>query len=91
MEKGSYILELCRYVVLNPARAGMVTKPNEWKWSSYKATAYAVTVPQCLSIDWVPGQFADQKSTARQRYRKFLREGLKEKKVPWQRLTGQVF
>jgi hypothetical protein len=45
VEKENYLLELCRYVVLNPVRAGMVQKPNEWKWSSYEATAGVKTVP----------------------------------------------
>ena len=39
VEKENYLLELCRYVVLNPVRANMVDKPEEWKWSSYGATA----------------------------------------------------
>src|SRR5277367_747223 len=39
VEKGTHLLELCRYVVLNPVRAIMVKRPEEWKWSSYKATA----------------------------------------------------
>lgn len=39
VEKGRHLLELCRYVVLNPARAGAVKTPGAWKWSSYRATA----------------------------------------------------
>lgn len=91
VEKESHLLELCRYVVLNPVRAGMETKPGEWKWSSYKTTAYADKVPQYLTIDWVLGQFAEKKTTARQRYRKFVADGLKDKAGPWQKLKGQVF
>ncbi len=65
--------------------------PNEWRWSSYKSTAYAGKVPKYLTIEWVLVQFAEKKSTARQRYRKFVAEGLKDKAGPWQKLTGQVF
>lgn len=61
VEKESHLLELCRYVVLNPVRAGMVSRPDEWKWSSYKSTAYAGTVPDYLTIDWVLGQFSEKK------------------------------
>jgi len=39
IQKGSHLLEVCRYVVLNPVRAGTVEKPEDWKWSSYLATA----------------------------------------------------
>jgi putative transposase len=36
VEKEAYLLELCRYVVLNPVRAKMVTQPRAWQWSSYR-------------------------------------------------------
>ncbi len=39
VDRESYLLELARYVVLNPVRAGMVARPEEWPWSSYRATA----------------------------------------------------
>jgi putative transposase len=91
VEKDSHLLELCRYVVLNPVRAGMVSKPKEWKWSSYKSTAYAGKVPEYLTIDWVLGQFSEEKTTARQRYRKFVAEGMADKEQPWEKLVGQVF
>ena len=38
VERESYLLELCRYVVLNPVRARMVADPGDWPWSSYRAT-----------------------------------------------------
>ena len=66
VEKDSHLLELCRYVVLNPVRADMVSKPGEWKWSSYKSTAYAGKIPDYLTTDWVLGQFSEEKTTARQ-------------------------
>ncbi len=91
VEKESHLLELCRYVVLNPVRAGMVSKVDEWRWSSYKSTAYAGKVPEYLTIEWVLGQFAEQKNTARKRYREFVAEGLVDQARPWQKLTGQVF
>ncbi len=39
VEKGRYLLELCRYVVLNPVRAGIVQHPGAYRWSSYQSTA----------------------------------------------------
>jgi len=39
VEKDAYLLELSRYIVLNPVRARMVRSANEWPWSSYRATA----------------------------------------------------
>ena len=37
VEKEAYLLELCRYIVLNPVRAGMVRSAKDWPWSSYRA------------------------------------------------------
>lgn len=91
VEKDSHLLELCRYVALNPVRAGMVSKPAEWKWSSYKSTAYAGKHPDYLSTDWILGQFAIGRSAARQQYRKFVSEGLKREERPWEKIVGQVF
>jgi putative transposase len=37
VDADSYLLELSRYVVLNPVRAGMVKSARDWPWSSYRA------------------------------------------------------
>jgi hypothetical protein len=42
VEKETYLLELSRYMVLNPVRAGLVKTPEEWKWSSYQTFIGAV-------------------------------------------------
>ena len=39
LEKESHLLEVCRYVALNPVRAKAVERPEEWNWSSYGGTA----------------------------------------------------
>ncbi|WIV97163.1 REP-associated tyrosine transposase [Kinneretia aquatilis] len=37
VDRDSYLLEVCRYVELNPVRAQMVPQPGDWPWSSYRA------------------------------------------------------
>lgn len=37
VDRESYLLEVCRYVELNPVRARMVSTAAEWPWSSYRA------------------------------------------------------
>ena len=37
VDEDAYLLEVCRYVELNPVRAGMVAQPGDWAWSSYRA------------------------------------------------------
>ena len=58
VDKDSYLLELCRYIVLNLIRANMLAHPEQYAWSSYGATAGNHAVPSCLSIDWILSQFA---------------------------------
>ncbi len=43
------VLQLSRYIVLNPVRAGFVSHPEEWPWSSYNATIGLVKRPRFLS------------------------------------------
>lgn len=90
VEKESYLLELCRYVVLNPIRAQMVENPKQWLWSSYCATAGFKKPPEYLSVDWILGLFSDRRKTAQERYRVFVKEGM-NKTSPWEELEGQVF
>jgi REP element-mobilizing transposase RayT len=49
----AYLREVCRYIVLNPVRAGLVAHPGEWRWSSFRATAGETAVPGFLSVDWM--------------------------------------
>jgi REP element-mobilizing transposase RayT len=44
----SYLLQVCRYVDLNPVRAGLVDSPEQWRWSSYRAHAGRDTAPTWL-------------------------------------------
>ena len=39
IEECTYLLRLCRYVLMNPVRANLVARPWEWRWSSYHALA----------------------------------------------------
>lgn len=88
IQKDSHLLEVCRYVVLNPVRAKMAEKPEAWKWSSYRATAGRESVHPCLTLDWVLGQFSRQRSLAEKEYRKFVSWGIG--KSIWHEVRGQA-
>lgn len=75
VEKESYLLELARYVVLNPVRAKLVCHPRAWRWSSYRATAGEEKAPDFLTVDWLLSQFHKDHDVARREYRKFVGEG----------------
>jgi len=89
VQKENYLLELCRYVVLNPVRARLVEKPEAWRWSSYKATAGRWKEPHYLTTDWILGQFNSKRTVAQKQYRRFVREGI-HRGSPWNELQGQV-
>ena len=72
IEKDSHLLEVCRYVVLNPVKAHMADSVEKWKWSSYCGTAGLMNVDKCLSVDWVLSCFSKQKKKARKCYIHFL-------------------
>lgn len=90
VEKESHLLELCRYVVLNPVRAGMVSTPRNWHWSSYRATGGESKKESYLTTDWILSQFSETKSEARIKYRQFVKDGMTGKEAPWEQLKGQV-
>ena len=73
-----HLLELTRYVVLNPVRAGMVATPGGWPWSSYAMTCDAVLAPAWLETEWTLAQFADRHVEAVAAYRRFVADGCAE-------------
>ena len=89
VDKDSYLLELCRYVVLNPLKAGIVERPDDWKWSSYISTAGIKKAPRYLTVDWILGQFGKDRGKAEKNYRDFVKAGINEDS-PWKKLKGQV-
>lgn len=70
----AYVLELARYIVLNPVRAGLVRAPEDWAWSSYAATVGLAARPAFLAtgmLDVFGGGRA-----ARVRYARFVGEAI---------------
>lgn len=90
VDKDSYLLELCRYVVLNPVRARMVRVPGRYRWSSYAATAGDRSAPDWLAAARVWALFSPQPATARERYRRFVAEGI-QAGSPWDKLRSQIY
>ena len=90
VEKDSYLLELSRYIVLNPVRARMVRAAKDWPWSSYRATAGISQSHTCLTTDWVLSTFGKQRKRAQQLYRDFIQQG-KYQPSPWENLKNQIY
>ena len=58
VQKDAYLLELARYIALNPVRAQMVRSAKEWRWSSYRATAGYDESDACLTTEWILAGFS---------------------------------
>lgn len=90
VDKESYLLELARYVVLNPVRAGMVKHPGKFLWSSYRAMAGDTPVPGWLTTDTTLTLFGKRRATARRRYSEFVLEGISGGSI-WEGLRQQIY
>jgi putative transposase len=90
VQRDAYLLELCRYIVLNPVRARMVKNEKAWPWSSYRDTAGYRQPPEWLHIEWLLAAFASRLSRAQEKYQQFVSEG-KDQSSPWEQLRNQVF
>ena len=67
-----HLLDVLRYIVLNPVRAGLCRLPEEWPWSSYRACAGIELSARVLSADDVLRLFGGSPQEARARYRAFV-------------------
>lgn len=90
VQKESYLLELARYIALNPVRAQMVRSAKDWPWSSYRATAGLSESEPCLTVDWILGGFARNRKAAQQQYQDFVQAGKGQPSL-WQQLKNQIY
>ncbi|OPY91708.1 MAG: Transposase IS200 like protein [Syntrophus sp. PtaU1.Bin208] len=91
VDKDEYLLELSRYLMLNPVRVGIAEFPEAYAWSSYRATLGKGTAPEFLTTDWLLARFGNQQGKARRRFADFVRAGMKRKVSPWSDLKGQIY
>lgn len=89
VEKQAHLLELSRYIILNPVKAGIVQHPEDYLWSSYRATIGLTKVSDFLTVTWLLDNFSSQTNRAQQLYREFVNK--EEELTPWKNLTGQIF
>ena len=90
VEKENYLLELSRYIVLNPVRAGMVKEAAEWDWSSYPSMIGEQERPRWLQTDWVLSQFSVKRKIAIRKYIDFIRAGVGLPSL-WDNLKQQIY
>ena len=90
VSRESHLLELLRYVVLNPVRAGMVAHPGQWPWSNHPAMVGQSNCPSWLNRQWTRSQFATRSATQIARYEAFVVQGIGADSI-WGDLKVQIF
>lgn len=88
IEKERYLLTVSRYLHLNPVRAGLVKKPEEYRWSSYPAYTGRVRREKWLTYEWILGQYSGDIEKARRMYKVFIEEGLTLNKNPFEQMKA---
>lgn len=81
--------ELHPYIVLNPVRAGLVTDPADYKWSSYRATVGVDSCPTWLSTESVLERYRDHEGGAQAGYAEHVAARIGAPS-PWDKVVGQL-
>lgn len=76
VQKEAHLLELARYIVLNPVRAGMVRSADDWKWSSFSSYFCQDPAHQWLDKDWLLSQFGSERTAALTAFQRFVIKGV---------------
>ena len=74
LEGEDALVAACRYVLFNPVRAGLVSSPADWEWSSYRATVGEAFPHVPLAIDALLCHFGATPEQAVEAFRDFMFE-----------------
>ena len=78
VEKDAYLMELSRYVHLNPVRAKIVNKPEQYRWSSYPSYIGLAPEEEWIEYSWILSRYGKRRRRAGKGYHTFVESGLKE-------------
>jgi len=91
VEPEDYAIELFRYTYLNPVRANLVKKAEEYRWSSYRYYLDGSEKPAWLYINLVLSYFGKVKSQSIHQYCSFIQEAIGKKcDNPLNKVVGSI-
>ena len=76
VEDEAHLPGSARYVTMNPVRAGLCERPENWRWSSYRATLGVAPTPAFLRYERLLSSLAADVSVARRIFRDFVEQEL---------------
>ena len=77
-EAESYLLSLCRHVVLNPVRVGVSSSAQTYRWSSHRAMCGSIKTPPYLHTESILGSFGKRIKESQRKYRIYIKSGIDE-------------
>jgi REP element-mobilizing transposase RayT len=77
VDENNYLLELVRYIHLNPLRVNLVADPDHYRWSSHMSYRHSVDTAW-LTTDWVLSQFNSDRKLAKELYWRFIQDGFSD-------------
>lgn len=88
IESSTYLLACARYVELNPVRAHIVDRPEDYAWSSYRAR---IGLNECPWLDPDPAflSLASATEERQERYREFVARGIPNDQIKFLRTAVQ--
>jgi REP element-mobilizing transposase RayT len=72
IDDDAHFVDVARYAALNPVRAGLVSRPERWRWTGFAATLGLVSRPAFLTTNRILAQFSDDVPEARRVFRDFV-------------------
>ena len=72
IQTDSHLLEVTRYIALNPVRAGLCRRPGDWPWSTFAETIGARSPRPFVASEVLLRLFAEDSDLARSRFQAFV-------------------
>jgi REP element-mobilizing transposase RayT len=94
VDRNTYLLEVIRYVLLNPVRAGLATSPQDWPWSSFRATVGLEDSPDWLGRAFALDAVAQCSGTLEQKqafFAAYVESGIQDSRSPMENLKQQIY
>ncbi len=89
IDRDSYMLEVIRYTHLNCVRAGIVKRPEDYKWSSYREYL-SNRSDGIVNKAFILEQFSKNREEAKRLFKEFHREGIEKEESPFEKVVSGV-
>ncbi len=91
IQKETYFRNALCYTVLNPVRAKMVERPEDYRWSSYHSTAGLSLAPGWFDVEGALEMFAPDRELAQEYYRASVAERIGSTECLWDQLINGIY